>query len=217
MLIVAKLICGCTAVAAAVGPTTCTGLSKNLPAEQCAAWAEFFDAVGLADSSMCERDRNDPCNCPAGPEASGVCDKTHAVITSIAFGFAGLSGTLPASMVHLRNLSYFNVAGNALTGPLPDLPWGNHDFHGDIFDCLLYTTVSDTRARTNAFDCPLPSKVLELPCMLVSSHGVRAVTANDCGPAPPPAPKAKKYTCTNSKCEPHETGVSQKKCEQACG
>ena len=194
---------------------TCIGKSAAIPADQCAAWAEFFDGTNGNDWIDCQRRRLDPCSCNMGTESNSVCDEGMSVIENLVIPFNNLAGTLPSSLSALVNVTSLDLRGNFLTGPLPSLNWAAMDAPGDEHYCTLY---DEAMQKHNAFDCPLPVGVLS-HCKKSTKHAVDVpITAADCGPViPTPAPIVHRYHCVNNTCTAAATGVTLRVCKRSCG
>lgn len=199
-------LCAAIAIATASADEACVGMSAALPPAQCAAYRDFFDAAGGNDWFLCERTRLDPCSCDPGSS----CNSAGTALLQIFLEDNNMVGTLPSSMSNLVNLTSINIAGNYLTGPVPELPWSN------MRPYLCQLIGRGDGGRTNLYDCPLPAGALALPCQKSAKSGYVPMVATDCGPlAPTPAPAH--YKCVNSTCVAGAEGVALHKCQKACG
>jgi hypothetical protein len=66
--------------------STCTGLSTQLPQDQCDAWGDFYDALSGDDWKCCSGTRYDPCSCmgcPGGGSTSPVCSADGMAVISM--------------------------------------------------------------------------------------------------------------------------------------
>jgi hypothetical protein len=133
----------------------CSGQSRVLAVEQCAAWVQIYDATSgdawaakacgsSSSSSSSSKFRTDPCSCAGGVICEDDTDDTQRkTITSIKLVSKGLTGMLPPSVSKLTNLHTFEVQGNTLNGKLPDLP-------KSLTTCKLLGS-----SPTNRFACPV--------------------------------------------------------------
>ena len=114
------------------GASKCTGLSGSLPADQCAAWADFFDATGGPNWTVRTRhfptglapcSRTDPCACIAwdGGDIGVICATAGLMTTvqSVSLTNCNLQGQLPDSIGAWADLVAFSVSSNNLTGSVP--------------------------------------------------------------------------------------------------
>lgn len=132
--------------------SVCTGISQALPAAECAAWATIYDAYDLGNLKprSCAGGRTNPC-------ASATCvactwtNKSYARVTGIDLGDRGLTGKLVDAFGDFEELTYLMLASNALTGPLPKLPFENYE------DCggSNYVTTTLHDAEGNGFQAQL--------------------------------------------------------------
>ena len=132
--------------------SVCTGISQALPAAECEAWATIYDAYDLGNLKprSCAGGRTNPC-------ASATCvactwtNKSYARVTGIDLGDRGLTGKLVDAFGDFEDLTYLMLASNALTGPLPKLPFENYE------DCggSNYVTTTLHDAEGNGFQAQL--------------------------------------------------------------
>ena len=116
---------------ASTGATICTGASGGLPADQCRAWADFFDATGgpnwtgpCSEQGQCRVcSRTDPCACRENYASGdiGVICATGLMPTvhSVSLTNCNLQGQLPDSIGAWADLVTFSVSSNNLTGSVP--------------------------------------------------------------------------------------------------
>ena len=114
------------------GAIKCTGASGRLPANQCAAWADFFDATGgtnwtgpCSEQGQCRVcSRTDPCTCRekyASGDIGVICATAGLMTTvqSVKLTKCNLQGQLPDSIGAWADLVTFSVSSNNLTGSVP--------------------------------------------------------------------------------------------------
>ena len=158
----------------------CTGNSTKLPADQCAAWQEFYDSTGgdnwTNEGRQCTR--NDPCDIHCYQTAALVCNKARTTVLLIDLGSSNLVGTIPASVGAWVDLIGFDVHDNQLTGPVPATAtnWKNlqrgffnqfsvlgNKLTGPLpdldFDKMTFGCVLLHDQPTNNFSCPWPKGV----------------------------------------------------------
>lgn len=71
---------------AATKATNCTGSSEwGLPAEQCQAWIDFYDATGGPGWRSCSELRTDPCACKEdlGHVLTPICNDAGSMIVTM--------------------------------------------------------------------------------------------------------------------------------------
>jgi hypothetical protein len=61
----------------------CTGSSTQLPAEQCSAWIDFYDALGGLNWAVCAGSRTDPCSCNTGPLQRITCSSDGTAVEQL--------------------------------------------------------------------------------------------------------------------------------------
>ena len=103
----------------------CEGSSTMLPAAECSAWQDLFNAAGGPWNLYCPdpkvNPKLDPCGCvaPNGP----VCNQTdNRTIVYLKFGGGGAKGTLPDSIGDFSSLKVLNFevsGGRDLGGKIP--------------------------------------------------------------------------------------------------
>jgi hypothetical protein len=113
--------------------SACNGSSTNLPATECAAWIQLFDATGgsgwkLNDhtTKCCRGNRRDPCGCHCCQNVKPgktcwqnvTCSGGH--ITQVLLSNMPLSGTIPASVAGMAQLTALDLDNNrGLHGSIP--------------------------------------------------------------------------------------------------
>jgi hypothetical protein len=192
-----RMIVTLLALTKSVAAVSCVGASSALPATECLAWQDFFDAQPALKSDptsngYCYADlRTDPCKSKSCVQCSGG----HLTYITMygGIGYTPLQGTLPESIGLLSNLEYFELYSDLLHGPMPAsianlTKLKAFDLKNNVLTGILaglhYGKMSfDCNLRGNVFDCPLPAGAAE-------SCGAKC--ANPPGPAPPgPAPPSK--------------------------
>ena len=140
-------------------------------ADQCKWWQEFYNATMGWQWANCKDSSIDPCSC-------GAVSCQHGEVTSIALtgsnlngsipseGIASLTslttldlqvnhltGTIPASLGVLAQLTVIGVRCNDLSGAVPNLPFEQYTtgcwIGGSTFNC-------GTEYNNNHFSCPVP-------------------------------------------------------------
>ena len=117
--------------------SSCTGSSAGLPANQCAAWIDFYDATAGATWLKCADTRTDPCACKGWQDSTATCANivsrreriaaakegraatTSWTIEKIELYACNLKGSLPESILAFEDLASFDVSSNALGGTIP--------------------------------------------------------------------------------------------------
>jgi hypothetical protein len=126
----ALLLCLLPAVA-----SQCTGSSANLPAKECKAWQDLFDATNSDyEWKHCQSMRATPCDCvyslasddevdvskldPCAGLVGGVCCQNNH-ITQFGFEFLNATGQIPDSIGDLTELENLSACRNKLNGTIP--------------------------------------------------------------------------------------------------
>lgn len=136
LLTIAAALAACNAAPVQQSTTSCTGTSARLPQSECAAWLQIWDHLNLGYAAKrsglrpprhrvtalsrllrvgCNGGRTDPCDSPTCAICSFESDGT-AHISMIDIGDRGLTGTVPAALDDLPELSYLMMAANSLSG-----------------------------------------------------------------------------------------------------
>ena len=209
-------------------PKLCTGLSVNLPADQCAAWTKLYDSTAGPGWRLCASSRTDPCSCLGYDGATPVCNADHTTVRQVNLFGARLNGTLPDEIGAWKDIELFDVSGNleapnSIFGTLPAsmanwkalghfAVYENHLSGGLLpplpFDLLTVCTLSLRPQGANVFQCPWPAGTTAV-CQKYAGSSWVPVTDSDCMPW--------NYKCVNNTCVQAVTGVPQATCEAACG
>ena len=113
-------------------------------------WQDLAKATNIAGWTQCSGALLDPCSCDRVTCADGD-------ITQLYLEGSNSKGTIPSSLASLTQLTYLGLAGNALTGLVPPLPFKQYkDQYGDG-DCFLDNPDYCTEPNCNHFKCPLPA------------------------------------------------------------
>jgi hypothetical protein len=215
-------------VVADLRATQCHGKSAGLPAAQCNATLDLYDAAGGRKWKNCTR--HSPCDCVMFTCAldSGTVYAVRAFGSPYATPDYFLDGTLPASLSAFVYLDGLNLRNGNLTGKLPALPFDNFYM---ISTCDL--GLLSMHDGLNKFDCPFPDGVTK---KCVNSTGKTHVKATDCTPttptpptpapaqrrrrAPPPLPPTPStFLCEQDTGECHENPggfLPEATCEASC-
>ena len=87
----------------------CAGNSSSLVSADCEAWQDLFDATGGSSSWIaCQDLRLDPCACLTN-QGQVVCGGDGSHLTAINLQANGLTGSLPASLAAMTELTLLNV------------------------------------------------------------------------------------------------------------
>jgi hypothetical protein len=182
---------------AAATQLTCTGASAQLPADQCAAWTAFYDALGgpgwaRNGKPVCAGTRTDPCACKNYDGAQSVCNALGTAIAHVDLYHCGLNGTIPEDVGAWENIVYFRVscdapraAGTAVRGALPRSMEGwqqltyfavnGNMLSGGVLPALPFARMTGCflgQEEPRSFLCPWPA----------GATAVCGVTDADCAP-----------------------------------
>jgi Leucine-rich repeat (LRR) protein len=150
--------CNSTALSCVIkncGACTCYGKSADLPAVECAAWQDLYDATNGPKWGSCSDLRSDPCSCSYSSGGYGV-GCTGGYVTSINLaGENNLRGIIPSSLAKLSKMNTLILSSNHLTGLVPSLPFAQ--YNTDSGRCVLDDASDCTEPNCNHFKCPLPA------------------------------------------------------------